>query len=244
MHRYIDTFFIILGVFVVSFVICGLLTAKFAVKLAISFAFSLVAVCVLAYLTRGGKRGNADYRSFVTYCLLSEESETAAMLKSAGFLSENAAPLDGFYVADGSAVYLHLKFSRPSADLIVSLYKKCRKNALSRLTVWCTSFERKSVAISCTLPGVEIKFRTLKPLYKSLRKKKLLDGKIAGTASRPSFRTLLPVILSTRNSYRFALAALTLYAFSLLTPLRIYYIVAATSTLVLAIVSRIYGEKI
>lgn len=242
MHRYIDAFFVILGVFVLSFILCGLLTAKFAVKLTVSFIVSIAAVCILAYIFRGGKNHKPDYRSFVTYCILSEEATIAALFEKAGFI-DNSAQKDGFYFSGQNAVSLHLKFSKPSADGIVTLYKKCLSHNISKLTVWCTTFERKGVAVACSLPGVEIKFKTLKPLYKKLKKTGELQKEHIKPSPRPTLKSLIPVVFSIRNSYRFAFVATILYLLSFLTPLRAYYIVAGTISVALAIAARIYGEK-
>lgn len=242
MHRYIDVFFTVLGVFVVSFVICGLLTAKFAVKLTVSFLISVAAVCTIACIMKRAKRKSPDYRSFVTYCVLSDESETADLLHKAGFIAD-PVPDDGFYPTNDGAACLYVRFSKPSRDHIVTLYKKCVKKGIGKLTVWCAEYERAGVAVACTLPDVEIKFRTLKPLYKKARKAGLLAGGKVKSSQKRSVKTLLPVVLSTRNSYRFAFSSLILFALSFLTPLRIYYITVAAIVLVIAVIARIYGEK-
>lgn len=242
MNRYIDVFFTVLGVFVISFIVCGFLTAKFAVKLTVSFFVSIAAVCLIAYLVRGGKRGFPDYRSFVTYCILSDEEKIAALFEKTGLIT-SAEISDGVYPAPDGAACLYLKFSKPSRDYIVTLYKNCVKNGIKKLTVWCAAFERAGVAIACTLPEVEIRFRTLRPLFKKVKKQGLLSGKDILPAPRPTLKTLLPIVFNTKNSYRFALVAVILYAFSLLTPLKAYYITVATVSLVLAVIARVIGER-
>lgn len=242
MHRYIDVLFTVLGVFVLSFILCGLLTARFAVKLAVSFFASIAATCIFAYLVRGGRKRRTDYRSFVTYCILADEKEVVPYFVRAGYVKDTT-PDDGLYPAENGAVSLFLKFSCPSRDNIVALYKKCREKGIKKLTVLCARFERPTTAVACAMPEVEIKFVTLKPLYKKLKKSGALDGEAVRPAPHATLKTLLPVIFSTKNSYRFAGASLLLYALSLLTPLKAYYIAVATVTLALAVVSRIYGEK-
>lgn len=241
MHRYIDTFFILLGIFVLSFALCGLFTARFAIKLAVSFISVIAGICVLAMLARKIRRNGTDYRSFVTYCIIAEEHIVADIMKKAGFISSDSCE-DGFYdTADGAAC-LHLKFSKPSRDNIISLYKKCIKKNIKKLTVWCAEFERAGVAIACTLPDVEFRFRNLRPLYKTAKKRGLLTETFERRPRSP-LKTLLPIVLSTRNSYRFAFVSLILFALSMLTPLKAYYITVAAIVLIIAVVSRIYGEK-
>lgn len=242
MNRYLDTFFILLGIFVLSFVLCGLITSSLAVKLTVSILVSVASVCTAAYFVRGGRRRSPDYRSFVTYCILSDEDIIADLFVKAGFIKIGEIS-DGFYPTADGAACLYLKFSKPSRDYIVTLYKKCVKNGIKKLTVWCVDFERTGVGIACTLPEAEIKFKTLRPLYKKVKKAGLLSGKDVRPAPLGSIKTLLPLILSTRNSYRFAFVSLILYGLSMLTPLKTYYITVATIVLVLAVVSRIYGEK-
>lgn len=242
MHRYIDVLFTVLGVFVLSFILCGLLTARFAVKLTVSFFAAIAATCILAYLVRGGKKRRTDYRSFVTYCILAEEKDVVPYFVKAGFVSDSS-PDDGLYSAGNGAVSLFLRFSCPSRDNIVALYKKCREKGIKKLTVFCARFERQTTAIACAMPEVEIKFLTLKPLYKKLARSDALDGEAVRPAPHATLKTLLPVVFSTKNSYRFAGASLLLYALSLLTPLKAYYIAVATVVLALAVISRIYGEK-
>lgn len=242
MNRYIDVFFTVLGVFVLSFILCGLLTAKFAVKLTVSFLVSIAAVCLIAFLVRGGRRGFPDYRSFVTYCILSDEEKIAALFEKTGLI-KSAEISDGVYPAPDGAACLYLKFSKPSRDYIVTLYKNCVKNKIKKLTVWCAAFERAGVAIACTLPEVEIRFRTLRPLFKKVKKQRLLSGEDIRPAQRPTLKTLIPIVFNTKNSYRFAVVAVVLYAFSLLTPLKAYYITVATVALVLAVIARFVGER-
>ena len=242
MHRYIDILFTVLGVFVLSFILCGLVTARFAVKLAVSFLAAIAATCILAYLVRGGRKRRTDYRSFVTYCILSDEKDVVPYFVKAGIVSE-ATPDDGLYACRNGAVCLFLKFSCPSRDNIAALYKKCREKGIKKLTVWCARFERSTTAIACAMPEVEIKFSTLRPLYKKLKKLGALDGDAVKPAPHATLKTLLPVVFSTKNSYRFAGVAVLLYALSLLTPLKAYYIAVATIALGLAVISRIYGEK-
>lgn len=242
MHRYIDILFTILGVFVVSFVLCGLVTARYAIKLAVSFLTAIAATCVLAYIVRGGKKRRTDYRSFVTYCILADEKDVVPFFVKAGFMRDGTQD-DGLYEAQNGAACLHLKFSSPSRDNIAALYKKCRSKGIKKLSVWCARFDRPVVAIACAMPEVEIRFHTLKPLYRKLKKLGALDEEAVRPAPHASLKSMLPLVFSTKNSYRFAAAALVLYVLSLLTPLKAYYIAVATVTLVLAVISRIYGEK-
>lgn len=242
MNRYIDVFFTVLGLFVLSFVLCGFITAKFAVKLTVSFLVAIAAVCAIAFFVRGGKRKFPDYRSFVTYCILSDEEKIAALFEKAGLI-RSAEISDGVYPAFDGAACLYLKFSKPSRDYIVTLYKNCVKNGVKKLTVWCAAFERAGVAIACTLPEVEIKFRTLRPLFKRVKKQGLLSGEDIRPAPRPTLKTLIPIVFNAKNSYRFALVSLLLYALSLLTPLKAYYITVATVALVLAVIARAIGER-
>ncbi len=242
MHRYIDILFTVLGVFVLSFILCGLVTARFAVKLAVSFLAAIAATCILAYLVRGGRKRRTDYRSFVTYCILSDEKDVVPYFVKAGIVSE-ATPDDGLYACRNGAVCLFLKFSCPSRDNIAALYKKCREKGIKKLTVWCARFERSTTAIACAMPEVDIRFSTLKPLYKKLKKLGALDDEAVRPAPHATLKTLVPVVLSTKNSYRFAVVSALLYLLSLLTPLKTYYIIVATVTLALAVAARIYGER-
>ena len=242
MHRYLDVFFILLGVFVASFALTGLLVSSFAVKLAVSFFAALLASVLAALFVRGKNRNGTDYRSFVTYCILTEEDEVAKLFQKAGFI-ENCEIQDGFYKTKDGVACLFLKYSKPSRDYIVTMYKKCLKEGEKKITVWCAGFERAGVAVACNLPGVEFSFRTLRPLYKKLKKEGLLRGGEFSRKDRMPLKTLLPFVFSTKNSYRFAGASLLLYVLSLLTPLKAYYVAVATVALVLAVVSRIYGEK-
>ena len=242
MHRYIDVLFTVLGVFVVSFILCGLVTARFAVKLAVSFIATIAVACIFAYFLRGGKKKRTDYRSFVTYCILADEKAVVSFFSKAGIVS-NAAPDDGLYRSDNGAVCLFLKFSCPSRDNVVALYKKCREKGIKKLTVWCARFERQTTAIACAMPEVDIRFSTLKPLYKKLKKLGALDDEAVRPAPHATLKTLVPVVLSTKNSYRFAVVSALLYLLSLLTPLKTYYIIVATVTLALAVAARIYGER-
>ena len=77
----------------------------------------------------------------------------------------------------------------------------------------------------------------------STKKSDILSGSDVKPVQRTPLKTLLPMIFSTRNSYRFALVSFVLYAMSLLTPLRTYYIATASVVLVLAVIARIYGER-
>ena len=194
------------------------------------------------FFVRGGKRKFPDYRSFVTYCILSDEEKIAALFEKAGLI-RSAEISDGVYPAFDGAACLYLKFSKPSRDYIVTLYKNCVKNGVKKLTVWCAAFERAGVAIACTLPEVEIKFRTLRPLFKRVKKQGLLSGEDIRPAPRPTLKTLIPIVFNAKNSYRFALVSLLLYALSLLTPLKAYYITVATVALVLAVIARAIGER-
>lgn len=242
MYRYSDTFFLLLGIFIVSFILCGLLTVNVAIKLIVAFCTAIAAVLVIAHMSHSKKNRTPDYRSFVTYCILSEEDDIAKLFEKTGFITSTEIS-DGFYPSKDGVACLYLKFSKPSKDYIVTLYKKCLKNNVKHLTVWCADYERTGVGIACTLPGVEIKFRTLRPLYKKIKKSDILSDSDVKPVQRTPLKTLLPMIFSTRNSYRFALVSFVLYAMSLLTPLRTYYIVTASVVLVLAVIARIYGER-
>lgn len=242
MYRYSDTFFLLLGIFIVSFILCGLLTANVAIKLVVAFCTAIASVLVIARMSHSKKNRTPDYRSFVTYCILSEEDDVAKLFEKTGFITSTEIS-DGFYPSKDGVACLYLKFSKPSKDYIVTLYKKCLKNNVKHLTVWCADYERTGVGIACTLPGVEIKFRTLRPLYKKIKKSDILSDSDVKPVQRTPLKTLLPMIFSTRNSYRFALVSFVLYAMSLLTPLRTYYIVTASIVLFLAVIARIYGER-
>ncbi len=243
MHRYVDAFFILLGVFVASFVFTGLVAANFALKLCVAFLSTAAFAAAVAFFTKGGKRKNADYRTFVTYCIISDEKKIADMFRRAGVIDASERDANGFYPCGDGAAELHLKYSGPSKDQIVSLYKKCVAAEIKKLVVICTGFDRASVAVACTLPEVQFRFKSLKTIYRKAKKAGLVGRDELKPASRPSLKTLLPVVFNTKNSYRFAFSSLVLYAMSFLTPLRAYYIAVATVVLVLAVVSRVYGEK-
>lgn len=242
MNKYIDAFFILAAIILSSFAVTGFFTDDIAVKAAVSVCCGVLFALILAAFARNPSNKGASYNEFVTYCIM-QQDKAIEDIYAALSLPLQKTQTQGLYTSSQGALWLNVKFAKPSKDFAVTVYRQCLSLGISKVTVLCSDYDKTALSFVHALPDVKIKFKTLKPLYKAAKKQKLLSSLPIKIKRQSALKSMLPAIFSAKNSYRFLLTSAVLFLFSLLTPMRTYYITMASVALLLAVVSRIYAQK-
>lgn len=241
MSKYIDTLFIILAIFISTFLIIGFFSQSLLIRLTISLLITTVAIILFAKHGNKKRERYPDYNSFATYCIIQSATYVKELMQALDY--RPATDDDGFCVIDDTAYFFNIKFSKPGKDYVVNVYNTCKNKGCSKAKIICIDYDKSTTAFACSLIGVNIKFSTLRPLYKKAKKAGLLKKEQHVLSNRGNLKNILPLIFSKKNSYRFLISSAILFLLSTLTPLKTYYIATATVCMLLAVISRVVSEK-
>ncbi len=238
MAKYLDTFFVLTAVLLGTFALTGLGELSLGARAAISLCALGVAAAVAALLRKRGSDKDGGARNFVTYCILNPEFAKRAFVAAYPNATENG----DIFLLDGGAAFIHAKVAKPSADVVLSCYRKFKSVGAKQGFVLCTDCDKSVAAFAASLPDCPVYLPTFRHLWKRVRRCKAAP--IAPPIARKfSLKGALLAFFCRKNSYRLAACALVTFLLSFVTVLKTYYIVCGCVLIALAIVARIVGAK-
>ncbi len=140
------------------------------------------------------------------------------------------------FVCGDTLVWSAYKFSPCGLEDVCSAYRTATDKGLKNVTVLCRDVDRKCYALKESL-GIKIDFVKSKELYKKLQKENLLPiPQFEKTPSKISPREVVDLAFSKQNVRYYLTSGIMLTLISLVSPVKTYYVLIGTLSLVLALI--------
>ena len=146
---------------------------------------------------------------------------------------------DIFLLKDGAA-FVNAKIAPLSPDTVAACRRKFLDAKAKQGFIVCNDCAKSTSVFAASLPDCPIYVLTFRNLLRRAKKRKV-DVVCPPLKQRPTFKTLLSLFFSRKNSYRLAACSLLLFAMSGLTIFKTYYLVWGFVTAALAIAARTAG---
>ena len=235
MARYIDGFFVTAGLFVATFLLTGLTEMSLWLRVLTALLALCVGAAIFAAIVKR-KSDGADTRDFVTYCAL--EPSFAEKVFEATY-PDAVKRGDIFLLKDGAA-FVNAKIAPLSPDTVAACRRKFLDAGAKQGFIVCNDCAKSTSVFAASLPDCPIYVLTFRNLLRRAKKRKVAVV-CPPLKQRPTFKTLLSLFFSRKNSYRLAACSLLLFAMSGLTVFKTYYLVWGFVTAALAIAARAAG---
>lgn len=232
MARYIDALFVTAGIFVATFLLTGLTEMKLWMR-ALTALLALVAgAAVFAALAKRKNKGT-NVRDFVTYCAL----EPGFAEKTFEAIYPEAVKNGDIYLLKDGAAYVNAKIAPLSPDTVAACRRKFLSAGAKQGFVVCNDCAKSTSVFAASLPDCPVYVLTFRNLLRRAKKRGVAVV-CPPLRQRPSFKTMLALFFSRKNSYRLAACSLLLFAMSGLTIFTTYYLVCGFAVAGLAVAAR------
>lgn len=235
MRIFFDKLAITYIVFISTFIICRLAMLSILICLLISILAQILAFCLLQLVIKS-KQSVISYSEFVKLLITSNYNYVTQLYSEV--YQTNMEIADRYLLINNKVHFLHLKFSNPSADGLVDIYKFCQANNITNAVIVCKEKDKKMYLLTHFFDKLTLQFDDYKTLYKKLNKSNLLP--VHDKANKPSFvqsiKTILMTAFQRKNCKHFLFASFILCIFSFITPLSTYYLIMASLCVILAVI--------
>lgn len=149
---------------------------------------------------------------------------------------------DNYIAEDGVLYYCAFRFSALTADDIAAAYRVGLAEHTHRTVIICNKAGREVMALAATLYD-NYSFVTAPDLYKVLKENDALPALI--TLKKPkdgaklTLRSIIDVVFSESNVRYYLFSGALLAFMSFITPLKIYYLITATLSLIFAVIAKL-----
>ncbi|MEG1613090.1 MAG: hypothetical protein RR357_02865 [Clostridia bacterium] len=148
-------------------------------------------------------------------------------------------------IVDGDTIIVsYFKFSDCGLDDIASAFRLALENSVSKVVFICKGVTRDGLLLSESMP-LQFEYIKTNNLYKILKTKNMLPPLL--DTNKPAFKILsikniLDIIFSAGNTKYFIFTGTILAVMSFLTPLKLYYIILASISLLMSVATVIYPK--
>ncbi len=226
---YIGASFIVI---LVTFAWSTYLFKSFVGALAFSIAFGLIAVFIAYRIIKSKQKPYGYDRLALQFCIQGNEYVVRAILRALKN-PKNIESGQNYILLEDCIIISNFKFAQIGISDVASACRLAKSKARKEIFLLCKSAERKAYEIA-KLEDIKINVVKIKPLFKFLAKHDALPD-LKPIKHKLSLHALAETILSRRNFKNYVFSGTVLVLVSFLTPLKIYYIVLGTLSLVLAI---------
>lgn len=232
MARAIDIISIGIITLVASFIWGVLLFSKWEIALIVSCALTACALYVLLVLSKHKRIPYGEDRLALEFALKGNEYVIKTVLSAI----KNSKIENGcnYILLENCAIIANFKFSSLSASDMQSVCALATKLQRDKIFVIARSVDRKAFQVSSAYE-IKVKIIKIKEVFKFLKKHDALPP-LKKIKAKPTIHALLETIFNRQNFKHYVFSGIVLMLVSLLTPLKIYYIVIGSLLLALAII--------
>ncbi len=233
MARTLDYISLTIVLLLLTFVWSTLLFKSWIVSLIFSIAFTVAVIVTIRYLMSKRHRPYTYDRLELEFAIKGNEY-VVNLLKST---LKNGVTESGsnFLVLKNCLIVTAVKFSMLSLGDMGAICSLAQKHKDKRVYVIAKGIDRRAYSI-VQLQNVNITLIKVKTIYKFLLKHNALPD-LKPVKSKFSIRSFIDAMFSRSNFKSYAFSGAILILVSFLTPLRIYYIVLGSISLVFAILT-------
>lgn len=171
--------------------------------------------------------------------------ESTALLFSTLPISERSDFAPPFFVYKGDTlVYNNIKFSPTSEEDIAKLYRACKAKGFTKAILVARRTDRKLLAFAASL-GLSVRCPDALTLKRYLyRHNALPEAPAPLKVKLPKFKIkeLFSVVFERRKAKYYVFSGVMLLLMSLITSLRLYYLIFASVPMLLAIISLFFKD--
>lgn len=239
MAKFIDIVAFSLAFFLVGM---GLISRFLSLRLSI-IVLSVIYVFFLGFMILIKMRPKRDKTSLeempVYLALMPREEQTALFYKLVPKDKQLDIKSPYFYFEKGGKIIMVAvlyRFLNLTQEDIATAYRTASENGADEIIMLTRKFERKTITLTALLP-LPFKFPSKYEVYYALKKHNSLPKKPPKpnkTKIKWDKRELISNIFSPKRTGYYLLSAITLSALSFLTPLKTYYLIMASLSLVLS----------
>jgi hypothetical protein len=213
---------------------------------AIGVLSAAVAVTVMsaALVLFGQKKKRAPYNADILSKHIAVSGNVYALnlfFKAEGLLLQSD---EKSLVSDKTLYYSAYRFGDCGADDVAAAYREAEHENCERIMTVCSDVTRQAIALADTLP-IAFSFVKTPYIYKRLKQKNALPDLFftKKTAFHGfSFGNLLNTVFAENNTKFFVFSGSILAVMSFITPLKLYYIVMSSLSLLAAIATVVYPK--
>jgi len=233
MARTIDYISLSLVFLALTFVWAALLFKNWIGALIFSAAFTLIVVFTVSYIAKKVKRPYSYERLALEFAIRGNPYVIGLLRKAIGF---NELEHGGNYLVLENCVLISaFKFSILTVNDMGGICELAQKFSGKRIYVLTKGIDRHAFFIA-GLENVKLNVVKIKTVYKFLSKHNALPN-LKPIKQKLSFKYIIQVIFARANFKSYAFSGIILVLVSFITPLRIYYIVLGSISLLLAILT-------
>lgn len=231
MARAIDYISATILILLVTLVWSFFLFADFAASLIFSACFTIVAIFSLRYFSKKQNKPYSCDRLDLEFCIKGNEY-IINLLKSAikNDKFENGC---NYILLEKCAIVANYKFSTISISDMCGVCNLAKKLNIDEVFLICKGIERKAYQVA-EIQKVKVHPVKIKAVYKFLKKHNTLPD-LKDTKAKFSFGALTQKVLSRQNFKNYAFSGIILLLVAFITPLKIYYIVFGSISILFAL---------
>jgi len=231
---YIALAFILL---IASFTLSAMLFDNLILALVVSSAFSLSVIVFLKFISKGRYKYSPQLLA-TEFCIQGNEYVAkllVSVLKNGKI--ENSSNV--IYLKNCLVVSL-FKFGTISSQDVANVSKIAKERAVFKVFALGYGIDRKAYQVA-NFVGINLKLVKINAIYRFLDKHGALPN-LSKKKQKFSFSSLLEAIFSKSNLKYYLFSGAVLIATSFITPLKTYYIVSGSISLLLALFCLLFGN--
>lgn len=150
-----------------------------------------------------------------------------------------------YFIEKQEMTYANFKFGKTVADDIAVIYRLAIKNDVKSVKLYAGEIDRNALLLASGLP-LEINYIKPKELLKILNNRGIMPALIKRKKANPRVRAeaVYKTAFSAQATVYYLFSGLMTALLSFITPLKIYYLIMSSISLILAIISAFVRKKI
>lgn len=229
-----DRFIISITLFLLSFALFSYLLDSYIISALIGGGFSILFLLLIRLIK---PRENITIDEFAKRILLFGKEESDKLIEK---LNPNAVKTEYGYINNNGIILNKLKYSPLSEEDIASAYRLAIKENIENIAIYCLRVDKKAILLINELLQT-VKTVPIKKLYSQLKKENILPDK-AQKIKKKGFKGLI-VGLYYIPTKHFLFVGLVLAILSLISPIKLYYLIFAFINIAIGLILEIIKKK-
>jgi len=231
MARTIDYISASILILFVTFVWAFFLFENLAASLIFSVAFTVVAIVSARYISKKKNKPYSADRLALEFCIRGNDYIVKLLLSA--IKNDKIENGCNYILLENSAIIADFKFSALTISDMCSICNLAKKLERKSVFVITKGIDRKAFQIA-NIENVRVRTIKIKEVYRFLKKHDSLPD-LKRVKQKPSISLIVQTVLSRQNfkNYAFSGAVLTLVSF--ITPLKVYYLILGSISVLLAL---------
>ena len=239
-----DTVFAFGVLLLFIFMLCSYLTDSFLTGLAVSVCVG--AMTFLSYKSFNKKENRRKNRSTFFNNILLYGKEYSDRLISY-LIPTNAHRIENkdYIILNGrkkTLILNNIKYGNANEEDVAKIFRINLLEKCEKVIMFCRDIDKKALTLLSTLT-LEYRIVNIKNLHRLAEKKGLIHEDSAPNRPKPKLRVLVKNTFSVKSMRYFLFSALGLSLLSLITPLKLYYLIFSGINLILGLSSFFISGK-